>query len=185
MTRPRTKPSGAGLRIVNVTVRPPARVSDADAAHHVQERLQVHVEAENTTDKPLHIWASRRAYTYDSGTKTLTVYLAEPDFALPPDIILISDHPRAPMQTVVSPGETATIEIPVPTTIRRRTPGEGLGMSFVEEAIDEVRSVELHVQYDDVPFQHVVGEDPSEQRARLRAHGRVVEATVTPAEEKE
>jgi hypothetical protein len=173
------------LKIVGVEVRPPSAVTEEDAAHGVQERLHVVVSIENVGTKPLHVWSSRRAYDYDSATNILSLHLAEPANDLPPGITIVSQHPRVPAQVVIEPGSKASIDVPVPTIIRRRTEGEGLGMSFVEEQIEPIKQVELHVQYSDVPFQHVVDESPESRRQRLLAHGTVIRATLAPTSHKE
>jgi hypothetical protein len=168
------------LQILGVRVQPATAVSEEDAAHHVQERLHVLVDVENSSQATLHVWSARRAFEYDATTHVLTLHLAEAEPKLPPDIVLISDHPRVPSQVTVEAGARATIDVPVPTTVRRRVPGEGLGMSFVEEPIRQIDQVALHVQFADVPFQQVVGESPSDHRDRLRAHGHVVRTTLKP-----
>jgi hypothetical protein len=170
----------AELEIRSVSVRPPEPVPEEKAERGVQERLHVAVELKNESDKPLHVWTSRRSYDYDPATRVLTVELSDKPFTEPPGITLISKHPRVPNQVVVETGGTRTIEVPVPTTIRRRVPGEGLGMSFVEEPIADIDHVDLHVQYSDVPFQHIVEEHPEEHQRRLAEHGSVVRATVKP-----
>jgi hypothetical protein len=168
------------LRIVGVRVQPPSAVPEEAATRRVQPRLQLQVDVENAGDAPLHVWASRRAFDYDPASRRLTLHLAETEPETPPGIEIVSEHPRVPQQVVVAPGARTTIDVPVPTMVRRRVPGVGLGMSFVEEPIDQVGEVELHVQYADVPFQRIVEESPSEHRERLRAHGGVVRATLAP-----
>jgi hypothetical protein len=170
------------IQIRAVSLRPPAAVPESDADQGQRERLVVAVEVKSTADRPLHVWTSRRAYDYDAATKTLVVSMA--DTAAPSsDVELISDHPRVPRQTTVAPGAEATLEVPVPTTIRRRGPSQGLGMGFVEEPVGPIDHVELHIQYADVPFQAIVGEAPRSQRERLRSHGAIASATLTPRKE--
>lgn len=173
------------LRISAVRVRPATAVSQDDADRGLRERLQLEVEVQADATKPLHVWTSRSAYDYDAATKTLTVYLAEPGTVHNPDIELISDHPRVPSQTTVAPGDKAILDVPIPTTIRRAVPSGGLGLGFVEEPIGSIEHVEVHVQYADVPFQHVVGETPDSHRKRLQSHGRTTSATLTPEHPKE
>jgi len=162
------------LHILDTRISPPVPVSEEEAERHVRERLHVLIEVENVGAAPLHVWSARRGFAFDSATGVLTLDLAEPDRELPPGIKMISDHPSVPSQMIVEPGERATIDVPVPTSIRRRVPGEGLGMSFVEEPIENVRKLDLRLQYADVPFQQIIGESPSDMRGRLREHGTVV-----------
>jgi hypothetical protein len=169
-----------GLRIVGVAIRPPTPVTEEEAAHNVPERQHLDVQVENTGSAPVHVWTGLRGYTYDSATNVLEVFLSEPGDVTPPGIELISDHPRVPPQVVVDAGGQTTIDVPVSTVIRRRVPGTGLGMSYVEEPIDDIQQVTLHVQYADVPFQAVVGESPQQLRRRMQSHGQTVDATVTP-----
>jgi hypothetical protein len=152
----------------------------------VPERMQLSVAVENPTDKPLHVWASRRAYDYDPATQVLTLFLTEQTPPPPPGIEMISNHPRSPAQVVVPPGSQATVNVAVPSIIRRRVQGaQGLGMQFVEEPIGPVARVDLHVQVDNEPIQYRVGESPEEHRKRLNERGQVVRATITPTGQKE
>jgi len=168
------------LKIAGVQLRGHTQVTKEEFDRGVRNRLHIGVEVQNAASAPLHVWSSRRYYDYDSSTQTLSVHLAEPTADPPPNIKLISDHPRVPTQTLVGAGAHVTIEVLVPTTIRRRAPAKGLGMSFVEEPIEEIARVELLVQHADVPFQRVIGETPRKLRQRLRQHGHVVSATLTP-----
>ena len=170
----------ADLAIRSVRVRPPEPVPAEKAERGVQERMLVEVEVKNDTDKPLHVLTSRRSYDYDPTTRVLTLQLADKPFETPPGIELVSKHPRVPTQVVVDQGASRTIEVPVPTTIRRRVPGSGAGMSFVEEPITDVDHVEVEVQFSDVPFQRIVKEDPDEHQRRLAEHGSVVRETLKP-----
>lgn len=171
------------LQILSVTIFPSSPVSEEDAARHVREQLRVLIEVGNSGDVPVHVWSARQAYDFDAATGVLTLYLAEPDRALPPAIKVISDHPRVPSQIIVEPGGNATIDVPVPTSVRRRTPATGLGMSFTEEPIANIRKSTVRIQYAEVPFQHIIGESASDARERLQAHGGVVEKTVSPVVE--
>jgi hypothetical protein len=149
------------------------------------ERLQLSVAVENPTDKPLHVWASRSAYEYDPATRVLSLYLTENTPEPPPGIQIISQHPRTPAQVVVPPGGQANVNIPVPNIIRRRVPGEGLGMHFVEEPIGPIDHVELHLQVASEPIPDLAKETPAEHRKRLQAHGNVIRTRITPTGEKE
>lgn len=173
------------LKVVSVQIGRPLPVAEAEAARGVQGRLQLSVQVDNPTDKPLHVWSSRRAYDYDAATHVLSIYLTEHTPPLPPGIKMISDHPRTPTLVVVDAKSRGTLEVPVPTSIRRRVPGTGLGMSFVEEPIRQIDRVELHIQYAAEPLQERPGESTVEHRKRLQAHGQVVQATITSTEQKE
>jgi hypothetical protein len=168
------------LKIVGTMIHSPVPVAEAQAERGVQEQLQVSIEVENPNDKPLHVWASRRAYDYDASTHVLSIHLAETPPALPPGIQMLSDHPRTPVQVAVNPKSRATIKVPIPATIRRRVPGAGLGMSFVEEPIGQIDKVDLQVQYADEPARHIPKESPIQHRKRLMKHGQVAVATITP-----
>lgn len=98
---------------------------------------------------------------------------------------MISDHPRTPAQVEIAPKSRSKIKVQIPATIRRRVPGGGLGMSFVEEKIEPVGQVEVHLQYADEPVRHDPHETPDEHRKRLREHGEVVRTTVKEIEYKE
>jgi hypothetical protein len=173
------------LKIMGAAIQRPTPVPEAEAVRGVQEQLRLAVEVENPSDEPLYVWASRRAYDYDATTHVLTLYLTEHTPELPPGIKMISDHPRTPIQVEVGANSRATMDVPVPAVIRRRVPGEGLGMSFVEEPIGQIDRVDLHIQSASEPVEYRVEESPSEHRKRLRAHGDVVQATVKPTEQKE
>jgi hypothetical protein len=177
--------SDKSLKIVSTQIGRPLPVAEAQAARGVQERLQLSIQVDNPTDKPLHVWSTRRAYDYNSATHVLTLYLTEHTPPLPPGIEMISDHPRDPTLVVVNAKSRGTLEVPVPTSIRRRVPGTGLGMSFVEEPISQIDKIELHVQYATAPLQQLPKTNPAEHRKRLQAHGQVVKATIIPTERKE
>jgi hypothetical protein len=157
----------------------------APRAEGTAPELRFLVQVENPGDESLYVWASRRGYDYDPATRVLTVYLTDHKPDPPPGIVIISKHPRTPAQVVVEPGRQAAIEVLVPAVIRRRVPGTGLGMSFVEEPIGPVERIDLHVQYANAPLQSRVGETPDEHQQRLRAHGQVMRATITPTRSKE
>lgn len=162
-----------------------ARAEAPDVLPPVPERRELSVAVENPSDRPLHVWASRRGYDYDPATQVLTVYLTDQTPPPPPGIEMISNHPRSPRQVVVPPGSQATVNVAVPSLIRRRVPGEGLGMSFVEEPIGPIAKVDLHIQFDNEPIQSRPGESPQEHRKRLDEQGQVVRATITPTGQKE
>jgi hypothetical protein len=168
------------LQIIGTEILPPLRAVAAAAGSGTQEQMQVSVEVANPNGEPLHVWSTRRAYDYDASTRTLTLYLTEHTPPLPPGIRMISDHPVTPTLVEVAPNSRGTLEVLVPTTIRRRVPGAGLGMSFVEEPIGQIDQVDLHVQSATEPLQHHGKENPPEHRRRLLTHGDVVRATVTP-----
>lgn len=173
------------LKIVGTEIRRPPPAAKAETAYGVQERLHLSVQVDNPTDKPLHVWSSRRAYDYDAATHVLSIYLTEHTPPLPPGIRMISDHPRTPTLVLVNAKSRGTLDVPVPLTIRRRVPGEGLGMHFVEEPIGQIDKVDLHIQYATEPLQDRPKEDPTEHHKRLQAHGQVVQATITPTGQKE
>lgn len=167
------------LHILGARIIPPVAVSEEDAARGVHERLHVVIEVENVGGVPLHVWSSRRAFDFNPATGVLRLDLAEPAEGQPPGMIKkISDHPRVPSQIIAAPREKATIDVPVPTSVRHLVPPGGVGMAVVEEPIEGVREIKLRIQYADVPFQRIVGESPRELRERLRAHGSVARKTV-------
>ena len=182
------------LKIASAEIERPTPVPRPEAAARVQEEggpppvvaepLRLSVDVQNPTDKPLHVWATRRAYEYDPETHVLTVYLTDNVPEPPPGIEIVSNHPRTPHTVEVAPGGSATVQVQVPSVIRRRVPGEGLGMHFVEERITDVERVELHVQASTEPVTYSPGEKPAEHRQRMKAQGQVVRTTVTPTEKK-
>ena len=62
------------LTIVGAEIRRPTPVPEAAGG---AQRL-LFVEVENPSDKPLHVWASRRGYDYDASAHVLTIYLTDP-----------------------------------------------------------------------------------------------------------
>jgi hypothetical protein len=173
------------LKIIGTKIRRPLPVAEADAARGVREHLHLSVQVENPGEKPLYVWSSLRAYDYDAATHVLSIYLTEHTPPLPPGIKMISDHPRTPTLVMVDAKSRGTLDVPVPTTIRRRVPGQGLGMAFVEEPIGQIDRVELHIQNAPKPVEEITKESPVEHRKRLQAHGDVVRATITPTGQKE
>src|ERR1700729_3804155 len=100
------------LKLVAVRIQRPA--SEAIAAVGAKARITLTVDVENTTNAPLHVWESPRGYDYDAGTKVLTVHMSEQPLVLPPQIIMISDHPRAPRQVEVPAKGRSTISAQIP-----------------------------------------------------------------------
>lgn len=170
------------LKIAGVAIeRPLAAPTSAEAA---PASLQLSLAVENPGDQPLHVWAGWRAYEYDPATHVLTVYLTD-HTPTPPGITFISDHPRTPPQVIVPTKGKLKIKVQIPATIRRRVPGPGMGINFVEEPIGEVERVEFHVQCATEPLAAIPHETPDQHRSRMLAHGEVVRATITPTEQKE
>jgi hypothetical protein len=60
-----------GVRIRSARITPATDVPEEAARRGAQPRLHVALEVENTTDVPLHVWASRRGYDYDPDTHLL------------------------------------------------------------------------------------------------------------------
>ena len=168
------------LKIVGVSISRAASV--ADVARGAAPRMNVTVEVRNLSAKQLHVWTECRARSYDAASHVLTIRLAERVAPLPPHIKLISDHPRTPAQIAVAGKAGARIQLHLAGTIRRLTPGQGIGRSFVDDPIGPVDQVDISVQYGAEPIQYAAGESPADFRARLRAHGQVAQATVAPAE---
>jgi hypothetical protein len=175
-------PKKGEMTIVSAEIRWPSTVTKAEAAGGVQGQRHLFVEVANPNDEQVHVWSSRRAYDYDASTHTLALYLTEHTPPLPPGIRMISDHPRTPTLVAVNGNSHGTLQVPVPATIRRRVPGAGLGISFVEEPIGQIERVELYIQYATEPLQDHAEESPVEHRKRLLAHGDVARAVIKPIE---
>lgn len=143
------------------------------------------VEVANPTGQSKYVWVSRRAFEYDPDTHELTLYFTEQTPPPPPGIELISKHPRIPEQVEVPAGSNATVDLEIPAVARRRVPGEGLGMSFVEEPIDQIDQVHLHLQVTDERVTSLPGESPAEHSERLRSLGNVINVTITPTSQRE
>jgi hypothetical protein len=131
--------------------------------------MHVELRVRNTTNAPLHVWTSRRAFDYDAASKKLVLYLADAPRvgAENPDFVPISQHPRKPKQVAVSGGEEQTITVPVPTVVRVLEQSGGLGLNLVERPIGEIRQVEAHIAFADIPFQPVLAADPTETLKEL------------------
>lgn len=151
------------------------------AAGGIASWLDVTVEVENLTPAPLFVWASHRGYDYDPATKVLALHLAEMPRSLPPNIKMISDHPRAPAQVEVAPTGRVKVRVRFPAHVRRaRTRGEGQA-GWHEDPIGEIKHVDVDVQYGSEPVGRVrQHESAAEFRARMLAHGHVVHARITP-----
>lgn len=164
------------LKLVGVQLgRPlPSNLAASDSAAW----LNVVVEVENTGTKPLHVWASHRAYDYDPSSHVLTVHLTETALALPPNIVLISDHPRVPDQIELAANSRAKIRVRLPPFVRRSSPD---GKGWFEDPIGDVAKVDIGVQYANTPFESPhPGEFTAAYRARMQAHGDVTQARITP-----
>jgi hypothetical protein len=178
MSKKRPKMSDKPLKIIGITISRASTVSDI--ARGAPPRLNLAVEVENQGDRPLHVWADCRARKYDASTHVLSLQLAEPVLTLPPHIKMLSDHPRLPTQVAVNAKSRFTIKLQLPGTVRRLTPGQGLGRSFTDDPIGPIDQVEIAVQFATAPIQYLGREAPADFRTRLRAHGDVVRATITP-----
>jgi hypothetical protein len=183
MTKKKVGESETKLRVLGVSIQRPASVPAS--SREGLALLEVAIEVENASDQALYVWTTRREYSYDAAKHLLTVRLAEPPESLPPNVKILSDHASTPGQALVEAGTRVTIEVPVPAFTRRLTPGKGLGQTFAEDPIGAIDKVELYVQFGATPIKYRTREQPSDFRSRLRAHGEVVTATLTPTFDKE
>ncbi len=175
------------VKIAGVVIRRPTPPAEAAPLAPAPQREPIHlaVEVQNPNNSPLYVWASRRAYDYDPATHVLTLYLTEHTPPLPPGIVLISNHPRMPDLVQVQANGSTTLDLSVPPVIRRLVPGTGLGTSFVEEPIDQIDRVELHIQSSTQPLEDLGQVSPEEHRERLLTHGQVTQKTIKPTKTKE
>lgn len=166
-----------------VVSRPPpsGAAREAEAATAAGARLTLTFE--NPGSEPLHVWSSTRALAYSAADGLLTLYLTEQTPPPPPGITMISQHPRPPRQVVVAGRGSASFDVTLPPTVRRRVEGTGLGLHFVEEPIGEVRRVEVHVQYATEEVAPLKDETPEAFTARLRRHGSVEHTAITTSQE--
>jgi hypothetical protein len=132
---------------------------------------------------PLHVWSSVQAFDYDAATHVLTVHLAERTVVPPKDFVIISEHPRVPAQVEVPAKGSTTLNIAVPGSVRRLTPGKGLNRSFEEDPVGQIDRIDINMQHGTEPIASRPGEDPAKFRERLRAHGDVVQTSITPTGE--
>jgi hypothetical protein len=161
------------LKIRSVEIGP--SVQAARTAEGGPARLDLAVEVENNTSSARFAWASPRDYDYDPASKVLTVRLAEKPLQLPPGIIMISDHPRVPLQIKVPANGRAQIQVNIPAFIRRPAPEGG----WFEDPIGEIDRVEVEVQHARQPVEPVKPHETGAQvRARLREKGEVTRATI-------
>jgi hypothetical protein len=168
------------LKIHGVAIsRPPL----AEAEPGARAMLNLGVDVENPGDQPMYVWTTCKEYAYDPATHVLTLDLAEPTRELPPYIKMISDHPRAPVLVVVSPKSRATIKVQIPAKVNR--PGPKGGPTWFEDPIGRIDRVVVRLQHAAEPIQHRAGESSPDFRKRLREHGDVVRAEITPSAEKE
>lgn len=129
-----------------------------------QKQLKIDVEIENKAGARRFAWSSLRHYEYDKTTKVLSLHLAEHAPALPPGMILISDHPRTPDQIELAPGAKATVQVEIPAFIRRASPD---GKGWIEDPIGTVDHVELRLQHAPTAVEAVKPHESGEQfRAR-------------------
>ena len=163
------------LYLVGVRIEPAAREAVAGAG---RPRLNVTVDVENQTSAPLYAWSSERGYDYDAASKKLTLHLSEQPNVPPPGIILLSDHPRVPAQVEVAPNSRTSIKVQLPAIVRRAAPG---GQGWVEEPIGEIAQIDVDLQYGTAPIESAKPRETSAQfRSRMREHGDVARATLTP-----
>lgn len=168
------------LKILGASVSPATSVSDEEAARRIHPRLPVRVDVENTGSARLYVFSSRLGLAFDAATGVLTLELAALDHKPPPGIKKISHHVPTPKQVVIEPGGKETLDVPVPTMIPRVTRGEGIGRVVRDEPIDDIRKIQLRLQYSDTPFHRIRGAESSDELKRLREHGHVVRKTVSP-----
>jgi hypothetical protein len=183
MAKKEPQTSGTQLAILGVSIRRPAFVPA-----HSRDGLalmDLYIEVQNTGNHALYVWTNRLAYDYDVSKHVLFVYLSQPEDNLPPNIEMLSDHPRTPSQSVVDPKSRVTIEVRVPAFTRRMAYGRGPGNTLAEDPIGQIDRVEVHVQYGTSRIQYRIGEHAADFRKRLMAHGAVVTAQVAPTIEKE
>jgi hypothetical protein len=181
ISKKRVNVSAEQLKVAGIGVKRTATVSEV--ARGAPPRLNLTVEVENPANVSIYVWASVRAFDYDPATHVLSVHLEERTRELPKGIKVISEHPRTPTQVEVQPKSRATINVVLPGSVRRLTPGRGLNRSFEEDPVGPIDQVDINVQYGTERIDYQRGENPSHFRQRLRAHGDVVQAKITPTGE--
>ena len=169
------------LKVVGIQIHRPA--PGPSAAAGVQAWIELIVELENTGAPTLYVWASHRGYEYDAGSQTLTLHMAERPLVLPPNIIMISQHPRAPEQIELAGKSRVKVRLRIPSFIRRPSPD---GKGWIEDPIGPVGHIDVRVQHAQQPFDQP-GEHETEHdyRARMQTHGDVVQVRITPASDSE
>jgi hypothetical protein len=167
------------IRIHGVDVRPPEPLPP-DAPSTVEPRHTVAIDLQNTSTVTQHVWVSRRSMDFDPTNGTLRLDLSDappPGWTPPPGIVPVSSHPQVPRQRALAPGERLTIEVPVPVTIRKIKPSQGLALAFDEIPVADIQRVELSVAFNDVPFQPRPALGADAVRRELREWGQVVRTT--------
>jgi hypothetical protein len=170
------KPGSGGLKVIGIAIH--RRTSVKEGTLGTLLRLELSVEVENSSDHPLYVWATPKSHAYDAATHVLSVGLAEPTQELPPHIKMLSDHPRSPTLVVVNAGSRAKIKVDAPATVRGPSSVEGL--AWEDKPIGQIDRVDLRVQYAPAAIHYRSGESASDFRTRLRQHGDVVQAVITP-----
>jgi hypothetical protein len=173
--------SGGELKVIGISIH--RRTSVKEGTLGAPLRLDLSVEVENSSEHPLHVWATPKSHAYDAATHVLSVGLAEPTQELRPHIKMLSDHPRSPTLVVVNAGSRVKIKVDAPATFRGRSSVEGL--AWEDKPIGQIARVDLRVQYAPAAIQYRSGESASDFRTRLRQHGDVVQAVITPTTETE
>jgi len=167
-------------KVNSVTIRRPMSVSAA--ARGVAPPLSLVIEVQNPTDQQIFVWAKEKKYSYDSSTHTLSIQLAEPDQAIPPNIKMISDHPQTPAQVAIAAKGSAQIQVTIAPNVPRVVPGKepGSPVNIVPDPIGQIDHVDLRVQYGTERIQYLRGEHPQAFRKRLLDYGTVVHSVITP-----
>lgn len=140
-------------------------IAAPDAAAGSRAPIALNVAVENTSASRRYANSTPRYYAYDAATRVLTLHLEEKAPALPPGLIMISDHPRTPKQVEVAPGGKATLQALIPSVIRKPATN---GVGWVEEPIGPVDSVDIRVQHSADPLP-AVGEHETGTEYRARA----------------
>ena len=146
MTQPPESTDPVTVRAARVV---PPTSAPKDALPDVTPRMHIQLDVENTSDAPVSVWTSRRAYDYEPDDGVLSLRIAEPSDPSPDDIVVVSDHPRVADHDLIAPKQQTTINVSVPTTVRRRIAGTGLGMHYTEQPIGDVNKIDVHLQYAD------------------------------------
>jgi hypothetical protein len=147
-----------------------------------QGRIPVSIEIANRSSDTIYVWSELRRFIYDANSRTLRLDLADvtgpPD---QPDIIALPRHPRLPSQLSVPPGERRTLQVDVPTVLRRvRFDSPESGGEVEETEVGPVDQVEVRIAYADAPLEVPHDQPTTELLENIRSWGAEVQATVAP-----
>lgn len=127
----------------------PVLLGSIEGITELEDRVEVTVNLQNPSDRPLHYVSDIRAMTVDPATGGVEVRLSEAGLEIPPGGFFVQPRVR-----VIDPGAQAALTVALPRTILKlgsapAPAGEG---SFEELPIAGAPSIRVDIGWSETPY---------------------------------